>query len=69
LARLKLLLLTELFHKLLDPLALLGIVAFGVVYRELLTTLVTTGRLTWALVTARAMTPTSCCCCSGGSTG
>jgi hypothetical protein len=64
-----LLLLLDLFRKLLDLPTLLSVVVLGVMHWALLAALVVTGWLTWVLVVAWAMTPTSRCSCSGGSTG
>jgi hypothetical protein len=61
-------LLTELFHELLYLPVLLNAVVLGVVHQAPGTAFVTVRWLMWALVAARATTPTSrCCCCSGSS--
>jgi hypothetical protein len=64
-APLQLLLLTELLHKLLDLLALLGVVALRIVHQDPLATLITAGWQMWVLVAARAKAPTSRCCYDG----
>jgi hypothetical protein len=58
-ARLLLLLLTELLHELLDLPTLLCDVAPGVVHRAPRTALVTAKGVPWPLVASWAMTPTS----------
>jgi hypothetical protein len=60
-----LLLLVELFHKLLDLPALLSAVAPGVVDRAPRSALITAEGLAWSLVAAWATTPISHCCDSG----
>jgi hypothetical protein len=62
-----LILLVELFHKLLDLPALLSAVAPGVVDRAPRSALVAARGLAWSLVTAWATAPISRCCDSGGS--
>jgi hypothetical protein len=64
-----LLLLVDLFHKLLDLPALLSAVTLRVKHRAPLATLIADGRLIRPLVTTWAMTPTSRCRCSSGSSG
>jgi hypothetical protein len=62
-----LLLLTELFHELLDLLALLGVVAVGVVHWASRPALVSTRGLVRSLVTMWATTHTGHCCDSSSN--
>jgi hypothetical protein len=65
--RLLLLLLMELFHKVLDLPTLLSIVVPGVVHQAPRPALIAVGELARSLVTVWAMAPTSCCCDSSNS--
>jgi hypothetical protein len=64
-----LLLLVDLFHKLLDFLAPLGAATLGVMHQASLASLIVAERLMWVLDTLWAMAPTSRCSYSGGSIG
>jgi hypothetical protein len=64
-----LLLLADLFHKILDFMTLLGAVALRVMHRAPLATLIAARRPTWVLIATWATTPTSRYSYSGRSTG
>jgi hypothetical protein len=69
LALLLLLLLMDLFRKLLELSTLLDAVVLGVMHQSPQATAVADGRLSWVLVAAWATTPTCHCSYNIGSTG